>query len=170
MVEPGSILYSDEWGGYRTLDGDYEHRTIRHRDRIYVDGTTHTQTVEGFFGSSKNAIRGVYHGKHHAIQPAFVAPHSFRIAFVYDDFVTATSKTVEVESREKIEDDTEIARVRLPAKPGARKVEVKPTLSLALMFGDDSESASYDEATAPVLTWVRDDVLARLEPILRRLG
>ena len=22
----------------------------------------HTQTVEGFFGSSKNAIRGVYHG------------------------------------------------------------------------------------------------------------
>jgi hypothetical protein len=61
-VEPGSILYTDEWGGYRTLSGEYDHRTIRHRDRIYVDGLTHTQTVEGFFGSSKNAIRGVYHG------------------------------------------------------------------------------------------------------------
>ncbi len=61
-VVPGSILYTDEWGGYRTLDDEYEHRTIRHRDRIYVDGLTHTQTVEGFFGSAKNAIRGVYHG------------------------------------------------------------------------------------------------------------
>ena len=36
--------------------------TIRHRDRIYADGLTHTQTVEGYFGSVKNAIRGVYHG------------------------------------------------------------------------------------------------------------
>jgi transposase len=61
-VLPGSILYTDEWGGYRTLADEYEHRTIRHRDRIYVDGLTHTQTVEGFFGSTKNAIRGVYHG------------------------------------------------------------------------------------------------------------
>jgi len=61
-VEPGSILYTDEWGGYRTLADTYEHRTIRHRDRIYVDGSTHTQTVEGFFGRVKNAIRGVHHG------------------------------------------------------------------------------------------------------------
>jgi transposase len=61
-VKPGSTLYSDEWGGYRTLEADYIHRTIRHRDRIYVDGLIHTQTVEGFFGSAKNAIRGVYHG------------------------------------------------------------------------------------------------------------
>jgi len=61
-VVPGSILSADDWGGYRTLSDEYKHRTIRHRDRIYVDGLTHTQTVEGFFGSSKNAIRGVYHG------------------------------------------------------------------------------------------------------------
>jgi transposase len=61
-VEPGSTLYTDEWLGYTTLGDTYTHRTIRHRDRIYVDGTTHTQTVEGFFGSAKNAIRGVYHG------------------------------------------------------------------------------------------------------------
>ena len=62
IVEPGSTLYTDEWVGYLTLAGEYDHRTIRHADRLYVDGTTHTQTVEGFFGSSKNAIRGVYHG------------------------------------------------------------------------------------------------------------
>ena len=61
-VQVGSILYTDEWGGYRTLEGDYAHQTIRHRDRIYVDGATHTQTVEGFFGLFKNAVRGVHHG------------------------------------------------------------------------------------------------------------
>lgn len=61
-VDPAAILYTDEWGGYRTLSDTYEHRTIRHRDRIYVDGSTHTQTVEGFFGLVKNAIRGVHHG------------------------------------------------------------------------------------------------------------
>src|SRR6266550_747672 len=29
-IAPGSTLYTDEWGGYRTLSGDYDHRTIRH--------------------------------------------------------------------------------------------------------------------------------------------
>jgi transposase len=61
-VEPGSILYTDEFVSYTTLSDTYTHRRIRHRDRVYVDGLTHTQTVEGFFGSAKNAIRGVYHG------------------------------------------------------------------------------------------------------------
>jgi transposase len=61
-VDPSAILYTDEWGGYRTLGDTYEHRTIRHRDRVYVDGTTHTQTVEGFFSLVKNGIRGVHHG------------------------------------------------------------------------------------------------------------
>jgi hypothetical protein len=29
---------------------------------VYAVGSTHTQTVEGFFGGLKNALRGVYHG------------------------------------------------------------------------------------------------------------
>jgi transposase-like protein len=61
-IDPSAILYTDEWGGYRTLGDTYDHRTIAHRERIYVDGSTHTQTVEGFFGLLKNAIRGVHHG------------------------------------------------------------------------------------------------------------
>ncbi len=61
-VAAGSILYTDEWTGYTTLGDTYTHRTIRHRDRVYAIGSTHTQTIEGFFGGVKNAIRGVYHG------------------------------------------------------------------------------------------------------------
>jgi hypothetical protein len=40
----------------------YGHRTIRHRDRLYAQGDVHTQTIEGFFGLLKNALRGVHHG------------------------------------------------------------------------------------------------------------
>jgi transposase len=61
-VTPGTTLYTDEWVGYRTLEADYPHLTIRHRDGIYAQGTTHTQTIEGFFGLLKNALRGVHHG------------------------------------------------------------------------------------------------------------
>jgi transposase-like protein len=61
-VDAGSILYTDEYGGYCRLEMKYDHRTIRHRDKTYVDGDTHTQTVEGFFALLKNAIRGVHHG------------------------------------------------------------------------------------------------------------
>lgn len=61
-VDPNAVLYTDEFSGYRSLRDTYEHRTIRHRDRVYVDGSTHTQTVEGFFGLVKNAIKGVHHG------------------------------------------------------------------------------------------------------------
>ncbi len=61
FVVPGSILFTDEWGGYNEAGKRYQHRRIRHRDRIYVEGTTHTQTIEGFFGLFKNGVRGVYH-------------------------------------------------------------------------------------------------------------
>ncbi len=61
FVMPGSILFTDEWGGYNEAGRLYHHRRIRHRDRIYVEGTTHTQTIEGFFGLFKNGVRGVYH-------------------------------------------------------------------------------------------------------------
>jgi transposase-like protein len=62
-VLPGSLIYTDEWAPYMRLGKlGYTHRRIRHRSRIYVDGETHTQTIDGFFGMLKDAIRGVHHG------------------------------------------------------------------------------------------------------------
>ncbi|HEY5295648.1 MAG TPA: IS1595 family transposase [Gaiellaceae bacterium] len=60
-VVPGSMLYTDDYQGYRKLGGTYTHRRIRHKDRVYVEGDTHTQTIEGFWTLTKNGIRGVYH-------------------------------------------------------------------------------------------------------------
>jgi transposase-like protein len=60
-VLPASMIYTDDYKGYRKLDGTYTHRRINHSARIYVDGDVHTQTIEGFFGLFKNGVRGAYH-------------------------------------------------------------------------------------------------------------
>jgi transposase-like protein len=60
-VLPDSMLFTDDYGGYATLGGKYRHRRINHSAKIYVSGDVHTQTIEGFFGLTKNGIRGVYH-------------------------------------------------------------------------------------------------------------
>lgn len=62
-VLPSSSIFTDEWKGYTSRVGDHfkSHRRIRHQERVYVSGTVHTNTIEGFFGNLKNGIRGNYH-------------------------------------------------------------------------------------------------------------
>jgi transposase-like protein len=61
-VLPSSMLFTDEWAAYDSIGTAYKgHRRIKHTARVYVEGSTHTQTVEGFFGLFKNGVRGVYH-------------------------------------------------------------------------------------------------------------
>jgi transposase len=60
-VEPGSVVYTDDYPGYDGINRVYTHRTINHTARIYAEGGTHTQTIEGFFSLFKNGVRGVYH-------------------------------------------------------------------------------------------------------------
>ncbi len=60
-VEPESILITDEWPAYNGLDQHFiSHSRINHSTGIYVVGDTHTNTIEGFFGHVKPAIRGTY--------------------------------------------------------------------------------------------------------------
>lgn len=62
-VLPTSMIFTDEWKGYSHRIGDRYagHKRIRHEDRVYVSGSVHTNTIEGFFGNLKNGIRGNYH-------------------------------------------------------------------------------------------------------------
>jgi transposase-like protein len=61
FVLPGSMVYTDDWGGYDPIRKRYIHRRINHSQRIYVSGIVHTQTVEGFFGHFKTDVRGTHH-------------------------------------------------------------------------------------------------------------
>jgi len=60
-VNPTSIIFTDDWPAYKPLRSEYlDHRIINHSAGSYVVGTTHTNTIEGFFGNLKTGMRGAY--------------------------------------------------------------------------------------------------------------
>jgi transposase len=61
FVMPTATVYTDDWRGYWPLADTYNHRTINHTTKVYVDGDVHTQTIEGFFGNLKTGVRGAHH-------------------------------------------------------------------------------------------------------------
>jgi transposase-like protein len=60
------VMFTDEWSAYpkamikAKIHGD-QHETIRHKDKIYVDGDIHTNTVESAFSLLKRGIIGSWH-------------------------------------------------------------------------------------------------------------
>ena len=74
------MIFTDEWGGYSDRIGSryIGHRRIRHEDRIYVSGSVHTQTIEGFFGNLKNGIRGNYHSVSSNWLQSYLNEYAFR--------------------------------------------------------------------------------------------
>lgn len=102
--------------------------------------------------------------KHHAIPAAVVAPETFEIRFTYNDRVE--SKIVTAEIAGELHGDTEIAHVVVPEDPRIVKVQMEPRIDFALRLGD----SRMEDATTPMLAWVRDDVLARFDPVLRKLS
>jgi transposase len=78
-VLPESLIYTDEWKPYTHLSTmGYTHRRIRHTANVYVEGDTHTQTIDGFFGMVKNAIRGVHHGVSEKWLQGYLNEYAFR--------------------------------------------------------------------------------------------
>jgi transposase len=78
-VLPSSMIFTDEWKGYDKLGSQgWQHRRIKHKERIYVDGDVHTQTIEGFFGLLKNGIRGVYHSVSAKHLQSYLDEYTFR--------------------------------------------------------------------------------------------
>jgi hypothetical protein len=54
MREVNSVLSRrGEWTGYNGLVNGYQHRRINHSAGVYVHGTTHTQTIDGFWSLVK---------------------------------------------------------------------------------------------------------------------
>ncbi len=60
-INPLAVIYTDDWVAYKPLSGHFaDHRVINHSAGYYVDGPTHTNTIEGFFGNLKTGMRGAY--------------------------------------------------------------------------------------------------------------
>ena len=60
-VNPMSMIFTDDWMAYKPLRSHYlDHKIINHSAGQYVDGLTHTNTIEGVFGNFKTGARGTY--------------------------------------------------------------------------------------------------------------
>jgi len=84
-VLPGSTVFTDDWSGYDKIRHRYTHHRINHSARIYVDGTVHTQTIEGFFSLVKNGIRGTYHSVSKRHLPTYLNEYVWRYNHRDDD-------------------------------------------------------------------------------------
>lgn len=75
-----TTIVTDELGAYNGVDRRVSggHKTIRHKDRHYVDGDVHTNTVEGVFSLLKRGLIGTYHSMSKAHLPRYLHEFEFR--------------------------------------------------------------------------------------------
>jgi len=59
-IEAGSTVYTDEHGAYRNLP-DYDHQSVNHSAKVYVNGMAHTNGIESVWAVLKRGYNGVYH-------------------------------------------------------------------------------------------------------------
>lgn len=57
----GSEINTDEWWGYNGLESAFKHNVVKHNEGQYVNGNTHTNTLEGFWSLLKRGVIGIYH-------------------------------------------------------------------------------------------------------------
>jgi len=78
-IEPGTIISTDEWSPYKVLAAlGYDHRTVNHARKQWVEGDTHVNSLEGFWSMLKRSIKGthVHVSKKHL--PKYLGEFEFR--------------------------------------------------------------------------------------------
>jgi transposase-like protein len=68
-----SLLATDEYAGYKSLQGEYKHGSVHHAAHRYVVGAIHTNTIEGFWSILKRGIMGTFHKVSRKYLPLYVA-------------------------------------------------------------------------------------------------
>ncbi len=71
-----SELMTDEYHAYNALSGQLKHEVINHQEQ-YVDGDTHTNTIEGFWSLLKRAWYGQHHHYSTGYTPLYVAERCY---------------------------------------------------------------------------------------------
>ena len=79
-VQPGATLHTDDHRSYMGLNGlFYNHHTVKHSTKEYVNGDTHTNGIESVWAVLKRGIYGVYHQVSKKHLQRYVNEFSFRL-------------------------------------------------------------------------------------------
>jgi transposase-like protein len=80
-VKEGSMIMTDEFVIYQSLTSSgYEHQTVNHGSKQYVEGIKHTNTIEGFWSQLKRSVNGTYH----AVSPKYLQTYVDEFAYRYN--------------------------------------------------------------------------------------
>ena len=72
-------MATDEHAGYRHLGAHgFVHQTVSHKERRYVLGSTHTNTIEGFWSLLKRGMAKSYHKVSKNYLPLYLNEFTFR--------------------------------------------------------------------------------------------
>ena len=78
-VEAGSIVYTDEHAGYRNLSAKYQHGTVAHSAKEYVNEMASTNGIESVWAVLKRGYNGVYHHWSFKHMARYVNEFTFRL-------------------------------------------------------------------------------------------
>lgn len=80
-VQAGSTLMTDEYKSYDKVQNlGYDHQTVNHGSKKYVEGIKHTNTIEGFWSQLKRSVNGTYH----AVSPKYLQLYVDEFAYRYN--------------------------------------------------------------------------------------
>ena len=60
-VDKSATLMTDEYAAYKSLDREYSHEVVKHRDEEWVRGDAHTDSIENAWSLFKRSIVGSFH-------------------------------------------------------------------------------------------------------------
>jgi hypothetical protein len=83
LVEPGTEVHTDEFGGYYNLSDGYLHKVVNHLEG-YVKENVHTNGIENFWSCLKRGLTGTYI----AVEPFHLFRYVDEQAFRYNNRAT----------------------------------------------------------------------------------
>ena len=79
VKEDETILMTDEAPEFKPVGRKVQkHESVNHREKEYVRGAVHTNTIEGFWSMFKNGLRGQYHVLSKKYLPFYLAEFAFK--------------------------------------------------------------------------------------------
>src|SRR5258708_16594190 len=91
-VKAGAELFTDTFGAYKGLQGEFEHQVVDHALR-YVDGRVHTNGIENFWSLLKRGLAGTYV----AVEPFHLFRYLDEQSFRYNNRATKENKVTDAD-------------------------------------------------------------------------